>query len=210
LNLKISNRLWATAALVVFSTSATRADSLFTLTGSNPSLEMVPSASLTVNGITATLVALVNNAPGGQLNSNTSEFGVNAAGSADIPGNIDAALGNAEAVRITFDQPVFFNQLVLALYTPSAADLATLTLPDSSPTLTPQTSAIDTYNFTTGNLVNVGEPVTLAYSAGNGFSFNSFTVEAVPLPTAAWGALALLGGLSATKLIRRHRLSADR
>jgi hypothetical protein len=56
-------------------------------------------------------------------------------------------------------------------------------------TLLPTPSATDIYNFSTNNTVPAGQPILLGYLAGNGFSFDSFTVTPVSEPTS----LILLG-----------------
>ena len=46
------------------------------------------------------------------------------------------------------------------------------------------TAATDVYNFSANNTVLVGQSIVLAHVAGNGFSFDSFTVSGVPEPSA--------------------------
>jgi hypothetical protein len=177
-------------------------------------IDEVSSFTLTVNGISATLTALNGGAsnPGTVLNRTASGFGVNSVGSGDATDQIDAIQG-PEAVRLVFDQDVKFTQLVLALYsTPGQSppgDQASLSLPGGTVFPLAMTSAIDTYNFSSNNFIAAGQAVDLDWVQGNGFSFNSFTVEAspsVPLPsTASAGLLAMGLLLTSGRFLRRPR-----
>jgi hypothetical protein len=202
--LKTWNKLYA-ASLLVLAASSVRADSTFTLTGNNTAVEGA-APTVTVNGITATLTSIIDNVPSGVLNSTTENFGVNAPPSTDESNRLDGAAG-IEAVNITFTQPVLLTQLVLSSY--SSGESATLTLPDSSPDIAPLIAATDIYNFASQNRVDVGESMRLTYAAGNGFSFDRFTVapapEVVPLPAAVWGGMTLLGGIGSWRLARGRR-----
>jgi hypothetical protein len=127
------------------------------------------------------------------LNTTTvSGFGVNAPGIGDETSQIDNALG-VESVSITFNVPVRLDQAVLSLFTgATTGDLALLTIDGFAPiTLTPTAPALDVYDFVTNNRVLVGQSIVLAYQAGNGFSFDSFSASQVPEPASL--ALALIG-----------------
>ena len=184
-------KLASLGALIVSAAFSCAAQgTLFQLAGSATveAVDEVPSFSLTVDGITATLTANI-----GVLNTTASSgFGVNAPGSLDQSSQIDAGEGT-EAVSIFFNVPVRLDQMILSLFTGGATgDLATLTVDGLAPlTLIPTAPALDVYNFTTNNTVALGQSVVLAYQAGNGFSFDSFSVSAIPEP--ATGLLLLVG-----------------
>jgi hypothetical protein len=173
-------------------------------------IDEVGSFTLTVNGISASLTALaggVTNA-GTVLNRTASGFGVNALGSGDATDQIDFING-IESVRIAFSEDVFFTQLVLSVYStqtqsPPTGDLASLALPAGTVFPLPMSSATDTYNFSTNNFVAAGQTVELSYVQGNGFSFDSFTVNSVPLPSVASAGLILLGALASARFLRRR------
>jgi hypothetical protein len=195
--------LAALAMTAMLSISAEAA--LFQLAG-NPAVEAVdeaPSFSLTVGGITATLSANI-----GLLNTTgVSGFGVNAPGGLDESSQIDADQG-IESVSILFNTSVRLDQIVLSLFTGGATgDLATLVV-DGFPaqTLTPTAPALDVYNFSSNNTVPVGQSIVLTYQAGNGFSFDSFTVSAsaVPEPPTAFLLTVALFGMY--RFGRRSRL----
>jgi hypothetical protein len=149
-----------------------------------------------VGGITATLTAVVG--VGGDLNQASSEFGINATGSGDDTSQLDGDNGD-EAVDITFNVPVFFTQVEVSLF--GSNDLGRVTIATESPVDITTTGATD---FLANNFVPLGQTVTVAYVAGtigNGFSFDSFTVVAVPEPTTA--ALLAASALSVGMIWRR-------
>jgi len=97
-----------------------------------------------------------------------------------------------------FDQIVTFDQLVLSSFTTS--ETASMVIASGSPfLLTGTRPAKDIYNFSTDNTVLIGQSVMLAFSTGNGFSFDEFTVTlaestAVPEPaTIILFGIALVG-----------------
>jgi len=143
------------------------------------------SGRVTKDGLTATFTTMLT-ANDDVLNQTTGGFGINAAGGGDITDQIDNDSGVTEFVTIMFDQPVTFDQLVLSSFT--STEDASLTIADNSPVLLVGTRpAKDIYNFSTDNTVLIGQSVMLAFSTGNGFSFDEFTVTlaestAVPEP----------------------------
>jgi hypothetical protein len=154
----------------------------FNLRGSEGSVvDGLATGPVTKDGLTATLTA-----NDGKLNQTASWFGINASGSGDDTDQIDNGSGVAEFVTIMFDQLVTFDQLVLSSFTTS--ETAALTIAGGSLTLLDGTvPAIDVYDFSTDNIVSIGQSVILAYSTGRGFSFDEFTVTtsastAVPEP----------------------------
>ncbi len=110
----------------------------------------------------------------------------------DDTDTIDGIVG-VESVTITFDQLVTFDQLALSLL--GSTDEASLTIAGGPTILLVDASpSPDTYSFSTNNIVSIGQSVILAYSKGNGFSFDEFTVTtsestAVPEPST----IAILG-----------------
>ncbi len=136
---------------------------------------------VTKGGLTATLSASV-----GVLNQTTTGFGINAPGT-DVSDGIDDPSDVAEFVTIEFDQLVTFDQLKLSRFTSTASDEASLTIAGGSSILLVDTGPTDIYNFSTDNIVSIGQSIVLAFSSGNGFGFDEFTVTtnestAVPEP----------------------------
>jgi PEP-CTERM motif len=77
---------------------------------------------------------------------------------------------------------------------------ALLTINGFAPgTLNPTAPALDVYNFASNNTVPIGQSIILAFQAGNGFSFDSFSVTAIPEPASVF---LLLIGLAAVCVIR--------
>ncbi len=159
---------------------------------------------VTVDGLTATFAA--NN---GVLNQTSGGFGINASGVGDITDTIDNGSGITEFVTIMFDQLVTFDQLILSSFTSS--ENASLTISGGSPiTLVGTGPSADIYNFSTDNTIPIGQSVILAYSTGNGFSFDEFTVSIsestiVPEPTTMALLVIGIGGLGISYLSRRSR-----
>lgn len=179
-------RLALSAALLLAMSfaSAGEATTLFQLAGS-AAVEAVDEAAsfpLTVGGITATLTANV-----GVLNTTSTAFGVNHPTTGDPTDHIDGMFA-IESVSIVFNLPVRLDQIELSDFTGGATgDLATLTIDGFAPlTLIPTAPALDVYNFSSNNTVPAGQAIVLTWQAGNGFSFNSFSVTAVPEPASWW------------------------
>lgn len=191
-------------SVCALSTQAQAFSITFDLRG--PEIEAIDESAtiaVTKDGLTTTLTA-----NDGVLNQTANGFGINASGSGDDTNQIDNGSGVTEFVTIEFDQLVTLDQLVLSSFTTS--ETASLTIAGGSPILLGGTSpATDIYNFSTNNIVPIGQSVILAHSIGNGFSFSfdEFTVTpAIPEPAT----IALLGiglaGLGGGYLRRRLKL----
>lgn len=168
----------------------------------DPAIELIDevnSFSLTQNGLVATLAAkppTFNEPPLRtlELNQTATSFGINVVNTT-CAGLEESALIDGgctpESVAIIFNLPVRLDQIVLSLFTGgTTGDLASLTIDGFAPTtLLPTPSATDIYNFSSNNTVPAGQAIVLGYLAGNGFSFDSFTVTPVQEPAS----LILLG-----------------
>jgi hypothetical protein len=187
---KVVVRVFVVSAVLVIvcalstSTQAYSFPITFDMRGSEGSVvDGLASGPVTKDGLTATLTA-----NSGFLNQTLSGFGINASGSGDYTDQIDNRSGVTEFVTIVFDQIVTFNQLLLSLVTGSENDEASLTIAGGIPILLVDTGdGKDKYNFSTDNTVSIGQSIILAYSYGNGFRFDGFTVTpadstAVPEP----------------------------
>jgi hypothetical protein len=200
-------RLALPAAFMLLSmifASAVQATTLFQLKG-NAAVEAVDEAasfSLTVGGITATLTANV-----GVLNTTSSGFGINHPTTGDPTDHLDGMFA-VEEVSIVFNLPVRLDQIVLSDFTGSTTgDLATLTIDGFPPlTLIPTAPALDVYNFSSNNTLPAGQSIHLAWQAGNGFSFDSFSVT-VPEPASG---LLLCAGLLLVLGVRKRSQARNR
>jgi len=166
-----------------------------------PSIEAIDevnSFSLSLGGVTATLTAqpLVFDGHPLLLNQTASAFGVNVfdttCGGAEDSDELDNGCVG-ESIQIVFDTNVFLNSLRVSSFGASDQGLATIGA---------SLFAINsTGDHALGNtFLAAGDPWTIAYIAGNGFSFDRFTVTA-PEP-ASLLLFALGGGLVVS---RRHR-----
>jgi hypothetical protein len=194
--------LWICCVVALVNGSAARADLvIFNLGGAlnGTAVDGASSGSLTVNGLTATLVA-----SDGVLNATSANFGVNATGPGDAADLLDAGSGQPEFISVSFDQTVTFTQVTLGAF--SGSERATLTLGlNPALTLEATTAAADIYDFTAndlplGNLLAPGQTLRIGYAFGsaadNGFSLQGFQVRTVPEPSVL-GCIGplLLGGL---------------
>ena len=171
-----------------------------------PAAVDVNSFSLTIDGLTATLAAQPASFGGDALvlNQTASAFGVNVEGNT-CGGAEDAdELDNGcvgESIDVVFSHDVFLNSLRVSSF--GATDDGTVTMGASSYLIT----VTGLHNL--GNVyLTAGTPMNVAYTAGNGFSFDNFTVTAVPEPAS----LFLLGsGIAAVaaKVKRRRRESSE-
>jgi len=126
-----------------------------------------------VSGLTATLAA-----NDGDLNQTTSAFGINATGAGDDTDGIDGGSGATEKVTVSFNAGLFVTQIVLASLSSSASDSASLSIAGTAfPYLTDTGSGQDVFNFNANNALATGQTLEIGWISGNGFSFESFTVE---------------------------------
>ena len=107
---------------------------------------------------------------------------------------------------ITFDQAVTVTELSLSRF--SAGESATLTFNGfPSLALTDTGMGVDLFSFPSNNQLAVGEALTLAHSTGNGFSFDSFTVQTTSVPEPSSAILVGIGGAVAiARRCRRKRI----
>ena len=158
------------------------------------------SGSITRMGLTASFTANV-----GELNANSTAFGINAPGSGDEPARLDTFNGVEEFITVTFDRTVAFTQLKLRDFSPGESALLKIGLNETL-TLVPFDAATDIYDFTNesfllGNSIAPGQSLVIGSATGNGFSLESFDVNTVPEPSCLGAALPALAGL----LFRRKR-----
>lgn len=158
----------------------------------------ITSGTITRDEVTAWLSPHVAGATG-ILNQTNDGFGINATGSGDDTDALDDDQG-AESIELSFSADVAFTQLTLSLFTPNE-DAAQLTIADFGPiALPPQAARTDVYTFNSDNLVLAGQTVTLDFLGGNGFSFDSFSIETdVPttgVPDSGSTAVLLAGALT--------------
>ncbi len=164
-------------------------------------IDEVASFNLTVGGLTATVSANV-----GVLNRTSSAFGINIVGttcggqedSEEIDDGCSAQLNIPdEAVSVQFDMDVLLEQLKVSSFGSSDQALVEIFGASDIPiTSTGFHSLNDTF-------LAAGNPFTIGFIAGNGFSFDQFTVaKAVSEP----GTLALLGLTLAAVGFARRRL----
>ena len=166
-------------------------------------IDEVNSFSLTLDGLTATLWALPTTFNGSNLllNQTSSAFGINVEGTTCGGAEDSATLDGGcvgESIKIAFDSDVFVNSLRVSNFGSADAGLASLAAGTYAITGTGLHSLGDTF-------LAAGSALTVAYTAGNGFSLDSFTASiapatAVPEPSVLW--LLALGVLGIAR--RRH------
>lgn len=148
------------------------------------------SASVTNGGIIATLEA-----SDGEMNRTASGFGINGVGSDDTD-----ALNLDQYIDIHFDQAVTFKNLNVSSWGANSAAEVQLGIS----TFLNQGSVVGTGDTPYGFTVNFGETVRIfatgETSSINGFSVDSFTVQAIPEPAViSFFAAAGIAGLVAKR-----------
>lgn len=159
----------------------------------------------TVSGrsLEASLSAYLNGSysSGSQLNSTASEFGINAAGSGDETALFDTNNGQ-EALWVSFNRTVTIKSITVSSFTGGNVETGAYQVAEGS--LVNFTSS---GTYTVDAVLNQGsyfKVIAVNEGGGNGWSLNSFTVEAVPEPATI--AMLSFGGLVAV-MIRRTMFS---
>ena len=147
----------------------------------------------------ASLSAYLNGSysSGSQLNSTVSEFGINAAGSGDDTALFDTNNGQ-EALWVSFNRAVTIKSITVSSFTGGNVETGAYKVAEGG--LVNFTSS---GTYTVDAVLNQGlyfKIIAVNEGGGNGWSLNSFTVEAVPEPATI--AMLGLGGL-VTGMIRR-------
>jgi hypothetical protein len=167
-------------------------------------IDEVNSFSLTEDdGLTATLTALPStfNEPPLRdlfLNRTASSFGINVVnttcGGMEEPSQLDGGC-TGESVQIVFDRDVILRNLAVSIF--GSLDEGRIDI-----TGAPSIDITSTGLQSLGDIfLAAGDPFSVVYVAGNGFSFDNFTVDRAPEP----GVLVLLGlGFSGVIAFRRH------
>ncbi len=165
-------------------------------------VDEVNSFSLTEDGLTATLTALPStfNEPPLRdlfLNRTASSFGINVVnttcGGMEESSQIDGGC-TGESVQIVFDRDVILRNLSVSIF--GSLDEGRIDI-----TGEPSIDITSTGLQSLGDIfLAAGDPFSVVYVAGNGFSFDNFTVDLVPEP-----GLALLLAMGFVGCLRRSR-----
>ena len=165
------------------------------------SVDEVGSFTLASGDLMATISASPTSLVGQNpvLNRTASSFGVNVdgttCGSTEDSALIDGGCG-AESIAVAFNTNVLLNSLFVSSFGSQDSALVTAGL-------TAWTLASTGTKSLNGAFLGAGELLIIAYTAGNGFSLDSFTATATATPEPA--TLALLGlGLAGAAIQRRR------
>jgi len=198
--MKTKLTLTALVAMAGF-VGAAHAQTVFVFEGSGSTIGAGLSGELTgsftVSGIEITATASEAN-----FNATGSGFGINQAASGDDTDGFDFTNGtdNSEGFTLSFDQAVYLNSFSVSSFgssdevtiTDSANSVATITSTGST--------SLGNYLLGSGSTLNVS---TTAGTYGNGWSFDSITVTAVP-ELRAYALIASLVCLTAVMTRRRR------
>lgn len=159
-------------------------------------LDGLDTMTLSRGGITAILTGGNADGVNVSLNATSLSFGINSTGLGDDTARLDGDEGD-EFITLSFSTAVFFKSFTVSSL--GTDDKGSFTFSNGASGV--DFTTLGTYP--TGDVrLNPGETATIAHVAGNGFTFDSFTVQAVPTPSA--GVLALLG-LGGLQITRRRR-----
>lgn len=150
----------------------------------------------------ATMLSYLNGgySSGSQLNSTLSEFGINAAGSGDAASLFDTINGK-EALWVSFDHAVVIKTITVSSFTAGNVETGAYQVAEGSLICF---TANGTYTVdTTLNQGSFFKVTAVDVGGGNGWSLNSFTVEAVPEPATI--VMLGFGGLAACIIRRASR-----
>lgn len=168
----------------------------------------IESGTITRGGVTATMIPLVDKSSG-TLNQNGSGFGINASGSGDESNQLDGDEG-IESISISFNADVTLSQIALSSFTSTETGI----LKTGGFTAISLSGTTDVYDFTSDNFLKSGESIALSFGTGNGFSFDSFTVDAASPSTVpdslpfGFTAAVLIGVTLLTRRIGQSKYSA--
>lgn len=168
--------------------------------GTIEDLDGSSTITLTKGGITAVLNGGATTGSTTVFNQTSSGFGLNSndgvTGTSDVTNQLDDGEGQ-ESVAISFLSPVFFEAVSVSSFGGDDAGLVTFLKTSGNSTV--GISATGSTG-TAGVQIDLGELVLVQYTAteGNGFSFDSFTVTAVPEPSSL-APLAIAGLLIARR-----------
>ncbi len=151
------------------------------------------TAAIESGSFTQSDLTIILSSNQGVLNQTASSFGVNHPSSGDATSLLDGVNG-AESINISFDQTVNITSLTLSSYASGGAETASLTIASFSPIdLVAQATSSDVYNFSTNNVLNTAQIAQLSWLSGNGFSFDSITVETIASVVPEPNSILLLG-----------------
>ena len=166
----------------------------------------VPSGIYTNAGSGLTLKAAMfsylngSYSSGSQLNSTVPEFGINAAGNGDATSLFDTVNGQ-EALWVSFDHAVTIKSITVSSFSSGNVETGAYQVANGS-----------LVNFTASGSYTIDKALaqgsffkTIAVNTGggNGWSLNSFVVEAIPEPASF--SLMGIGGLIAWQIRRASR-----
>ena len=137
---------------------------------------------------------------GSQLNSTVSEFGINAVGSGDATSLFDTINGK-EALWVSFDRAVIIKTITVSSFTAGNVETGAYQVAEGSSV---RFTANGTYTVDTSlNQGSFFKVTAVDVGGGNGWSLNSFVVEAVPEPTTI--VMLGFGGLTVCMMRRASR-----